>query len=238
MRVAWKSDRGKRKTVNEDSLLIDEESRLFLLADGMSWPCAGDIASGIAVQYAHSFLRSRIGDATSEEDILNLMRQAVIHAHEALKDASRKERAYQGMGTTLIVLFITSDTAYLTHVGDSRAYRLSQGLELITTDHTLENHAQYEVMLRELLFFQKARVLTQAVGPSKKLVCDGHRISFRQGDYLLLCSDGLTDMLSDETIEQIISLHGTAIDKTTELLIEAANRMGGRDNISVVVITR
>jgi PPM family protein phosphatase len=238
MRVAWKTDTGKRKRVNEDSVLIDEESHLFLLADGMSWPCAGDIASGLAVQYAHSFLKSRIMDTTSENDILDLMRQAVIHAHEAVQNASKKDRSYKGMGTTLMVLFIRSDTAYLTHVGDSRAYRLSQGLELITTDHTLENHEQYEVMLREFFFFHKARVLTQAVGPSKKLACDGHSVSFQCGDYLLLCSDGLTDMLSNEAIEQIITLHGPAIDKTADALIEAANRMGGRDNISVVVITR
>jgi serine/threonine protein phosphatase PrpC len=237
MRVAWKSDRGRRKSVNEDSVLIDEESRLFLLADGMSSPCAGDIASGIAVQYAHSFMKGRIEDATSEEDILNLMQQAVIHAHEAVQNASKKNRAYRGMGTTLMVLFIKSDTAFLTHVGDSRAYRISQGLELITTDHTLENQMQHEGMLRELFFFHKARVLAQAVGPSRKLACDGHRVSFRQGDYLLLCSDGLTDMLSDETIQQIITLHGPSIDRTAESLIEAANRMGGRDNISVVVIT-
>jgi PPM family protein phosphatase len=238
MRVAWKSDRGKIKSVNEDSVLVDKESHLFLLADGMSWPCAGDIASGLAVHHAHSFLKSRINDATSEDSILDLMQQAVIHAHETVKNASKKEVTCKGMGTTLMVLFINSDTAFLTHVGDSRAYRLSQGLELITTDHTLENHAQYEVMLRELLFFQKARVLAQAVGPSKKLACDGHRVSFSQGDYLLLCSDGLTDMLSDEAIEQIITMHGPEIDKTTESLIEAANRMGGRDNISVVVLTR
>jgi serine/threonine protein phosphatase PrpC len=88
------------------------------------------------------------------------------------------------------------------------------------------------------LFFRKARVLAQALGPSKKLMCYVHRVIFRQGDFLLLCSDGLTDMLSNETIEQIITLHGPAIDKTADSLIKAANRMGGRDNISVVVINR
>lgn len=237
MRVAWKSDSGKRKSVNEDSVLIDEGSQLFLLADGMSWPCAGHIASDLAVRSAYSFLKGNIEAAAGNEEILHLLRDAVVHAHEAVQRASEKERSYQGMGTTLMVLFIRDETAYLTHVGDSRAYRLSNVLELITTDHSLENHEQHELILRELFFFKKARILAQAVGPSKNLTCDGHSVSFQGGDYLLLCSDGLTDMLSNEAIEQIITMHGAAIDKTADALIEAANRMGGHDNISVVIIT-
>jgi len=238
MQVAWKTDTGKKKKVNEDSVLVDEESHLFLLADGMSRPCAGNIASSIAVQQAHSFLKGKIELDVSEDDILDLMRQAVIHAHEAVRNASKKDPAYKGMGTTLLVLFVRDETAYLTHVGDSRAYRLRRKLEHITTDHTLENQAHHGAMLRELFSLQKARVLTQAVGPSKKLACDCHRVSFRHGDFLLLCTDGLTDMISNDAIEQIITLHGPEIEKTAASLVEAANRMGGRDNISAVVITR
>ena len=238
MQIAWKTDKGKIKKVNEDSLLADQESGLFLLADGMSRPCAGKVASSIAVQQAHSFLKGKIENAVNDDDILELMRQAVIHAHEAVRNASKKNPAYKGMGTTLLVLFIKDETAYVIHVGDSRAYRLRRRLEHITKDHALENEDHHGAMLRELFFLHKARVLTQAVGPSKKLACDEHRVSFHQGDYLLLCSDGLTDMISNDGIEQIITMHGPAIDKTAASLVEAANRMGGQDNISVVVITR
>jgi len=238
MRVAWKTHPGKKKKVNEDFVLVDEESRLFLLADGMSRPCAGNIASSMAVQQAHSFLKDKIENAVSEDTVLDLMTQAVVHAHESVRKASKKNPTYKGMGTTLVILFIKDEKAYLTHVGDSRAYRLRRRLEHITTDHTLENEDHHGAMLREMFSFQKARVLTQAVGPSRKLVCDGHHISFRKGDFLLLCSDGLTDMISNDAIEHIIKMHGSEIDKTAASLVAAANRMGGQDNISVVVITR
>ncbi len=238
MKVAWKSDKGIKKKVNEDTVLVDEESRLFLLADGMSRPCAGKIASSLAVQQAYSFLKGKIENAVSEEITLDLMKQAIAHAHEAVRTASKRNPAHKGMGTTLLVLFIKNETAYVTHVGDSRAYRLRRKLEHITKDHTLENEDHHGTSLRELFSFQKARVLTQAVGPSRKLTCDGHRVTFHQGDILLLCSDGLTDMISNDGIEQIVMMYGPEINKTAASLVEAANRMGGQDNISVVIISR
>jgi protein phosphatase len=235
MNVEWRTHIGRKKKVNEDSVLIDRESGLFLLADGMSAPRAGRVASRLAVRRAHAFLKERL-PLTHNDVVMPLLNQAVEHAHDAVQKASLKRRALRGMGTTLIVLCIRGETAYLSHVGDSRAYlHRGNSLQQITTDHSLDLHADRDVMMRELFYFYHARVLSQAIGLSKKVVCDGHRVELRQGDIILLCSDGLTDMLSDNAVHQIIATHLPDIDRTADVLIEAANEMGGKDNISVVL---
>lgn len=238
MRVAWKTDKGKRKSVNEDAVLIDKNAGLYLLADGMSGPRAGRVASRLAVRKAHAFLLERSAN-TPDADILSLLTQALEHAHGVVQRASLKRGALSGMGTTLIVLCIRNDAAYFSHVGDSRAYLFRQGtLEQITSDHTTGYGIDQDVMLRELFFYHKVRVLSQALGPSKSVVCDCRSIDLLPGDMILLCSDGLTDMLSDGAIEEMLKVHGDDIEKTSSLLVEAANRMGGKDNISLVLIGR
>ena len=236
MRVAWKTDAGKKKKVNEDAVLVDQDAGLFLLADGMSWPKAGDVASGLAVQRAHAWLKD-ITRGASDDDILRILREAVALAHDEIRTTSRNDNALRGMGTTLIVLCIRGDTAYIAHVGDSRAYLLRNGIELITTDHTLTQEISQDAILRELFFFGGPRVLSRALGPAAAPECDGHRVALGKGDILLLCSDGLTDMLSEKAIEEIIACYGQDIEASAEALIEAANRMGGRDNISVVLVS-
>jgi protein phosphatase len=221
--------------VNEDAILVDEEAGLFLLADGMSGPRAGGVASRMAVRKAHSFLKERLAKV-QDDDILPLLNRAIMHAHECVQQASIKRRLLSGMGTTLIILCIRGDKGHVSHVGDSRAYHLRKKLEVITNDHTFESGVDQDVMLRELFFFRKARVLSQALGPSKKIVCDGHRLELQQGDIILLCSDGLTDMLSAPAIEELIGFHKDDMEKASDVLVESANRMGGVDNISLMLI--
>jgi protein phosphatase len=236
MRVAWKTDKGRKKSVNEDAVLVDEEIGLFLLADGMSGPRAGRVASRLAVRKAHAFLKKQLAKAT-DSDILPLLNQALEHSHAEVQKASLKRGALSGMGTTLIVLCIRNDVAHISHVGDSRAYLCRKGtLKRITTDHTMDYGIEQDVMLRELFFFHKARILSQALGPSKAVVCDGHNVELLPGDIILLCSDGLSDMLSDGAIEELVENYSDDIEKASAILVEAANRMGGKDNISLVLI--
>jgi protein phosphatase len=237
MRVAWKTDKGRKKSVNEDAVLVDEDAGLFLLADGMSAPRAGRVASRLAVHKAHAFLKTWYPQA-KDDDILPLLNQALEYAHAEVQKASLRRRVLSGMGTTLIVLSIRGEKAYLSHVGDSRAYRHRKGmLEQITTDHTLDCGIVQHVTIRELFLFHRPRVLSQVLGPSKFVVCDGHRIDLMPADVILLCSDGLTDMLSDGAIAELIATHGDDIEQASALLVEAANQMGGKDNISVILIT-
>jgi protein phosphatase len=236
MRIAWKTDKGRKKSVNEDTVLVDEEAGLFLIADGMSSPRAGGVASRLAVRKAHAFLKERLAQA-GDDEVLSLLERAVDHAHASVQKASLRRRSLSGMGTTLLVLCIRNNTAYLTHVGDSRAYHIRKKLEIITQDHTFEYGVdQEDIMLRELFFFNKVRVLSQAVGPSKKIVCDCHSLELQPGDIMLLCSDGLTDMLSDRAIEELIGYHKDDIERASDILVETANRMGGIDNISLMLI--
>jgi PPM family protein phosphatase len=238
MHAAWKTDKGRKKSVNEDAVLVDEENGLFLLADGMSGPRAGRVASRLAVRKAHAFLKERLSKAP-DTDILPLLNQSLEYAHVEVQKASRKRGALSGMGTTLVVLCIRNDAAWLSHVGDSRGYLYRQGkLAQITTDHTMDYGIDQDVMIRELFFFHKARVLSQALGPSKVVVCEGHSAELLPEDLIMLCSDGLTDMLSDGAIEELIANHGNDIENASALLVEAANRMGGKDNVSVILVKR
>lgn len=237
MRVAWKTNKGRKKPENEDAVLVDVGTGLFLLADGMSGPRAGRVASRLAVRKVHAFLKERLEKATTPE-IVPLLNNALEHAHAEVQKASRKRRLLSGMGTTLIAMNIREDAAYLSHVGDSRAYLYRQGkLARITTDHTMDYGIDQNVMIRELFFFHQARVLSQAIGPSKAVTCDGHSIALLPGDVFLLCTDGLTDMLSDEAIKELIEDHGGDIEEASAVLVEAANRMGGKDNISLVLVS-
>ncbi|MBS3909951.1 MAG: serine/threonine-protein phosphatase [Actinobacteria bacterium] len=235
MRAVWKTDKGRRKRVNEDAVLVDEDAGLFLLADGMSVPRAGRVASRLAVRKAHAFLKERLAKMPGA-DIPPLLSQAVEYAHEAVREASARRHLLWGMGTTLLVQHIRGETACIGHVGDSRAYLLRKGLELITKDHILEIRVDQDVMIRELFFFHRTRVLSRSLGSSEGVVGDIHVRELQPGDIMLLCSDGLTDMLSDETIGEIMVSFGSDINASAEALIDAANRMGGRDNISVVLI--
>ena len=236
MRIARKTNKGRKKSVNDDTVLVDEEAGLFLLADGMSGLRAGRGVSRLAVRKARAFLQKRIMDV-SDAVILPLLNQSVEHAHGEVQKVSRKRGALSSMGTTLMIMCIKGETAYLSHVGDSRAYLYREGmLAQITTEHTLEYGIDQDVMIRDLFFFHKARVLSQALGPSKALVCEGHSVDLLPQDIILLCSDGLTDMLSDGAIEELIGYYKEDLEKASDVLVEAANRMGGKDNISVILV--
>jgi protein phosphatase len=235
MRIAWKTDTGKKKRVNEDAILIDRDNALFLLADGMSGPRAGRVASRLAVRKAHARLRQLL-PSVQEDDIPLLLKESIAFAHQEVQNASVKRRALSGMGTTLIVLYIHDDAAYLCHVGDSRAYLIRKGMELITSDHTHDHTIENDVMIRELFFYHKVRVLSQALGPSKSVACDGHGFSLQPNDIIVLCSDGLTDMLPDSMIETLVGSHRNDLENAVEALVEAANQRGGKDNISVILV--
>ncbi len=237
MRAAWRSDIGRKKRVNEDSVLVDPEAGLFLLADGMSGLGAGKRASETAVMHAHAFLKERMDRVSADDEALRLLDDAVSHADGAVKALSRKNPKFRGMGTTLMVLWVRGGTAYLSHVGDSRAYCLREGLERITTDHSMQHRLEDFSLRCDLFFFGPARVLTQALGPSETIDCAGHCLGVGPGDVLLLCSDGLTDMLSRAAIREILEIYGADIEAAASALVEAANRMGGKDNVTVILVS-
>ncbi|MFH1446459.1 MAG: protein phosphatase 2C domain-containing protein, partial [Chloroflexota bacterium] len=205
MKIASKTDTGRVRTNNEDSILVDQERGIFLLADGMGGHNAGEVASKLAVRTAHDFLKDRISTIESDEELLSALDAAIMRAHEAIKEKAASDIKLRGMGTTLVALVTKNEKAYICHVGDSRAYLLRDSLKQLTKDHTMGEYlVEQKVMSHKKVPAQQWHTLTQAVGVGEYPVPDKNTFDLKYGDLLLLCSDGLTDMLADEEIAAII----------------------------------
>lgn len=237
MKVAYKTDIGKKRTHNEDSILVDELLHIFLLADGMGGHKAGDVASDLAVKESYAWLKENIGKARSKEDISNLLVESLLKAHRKVTARATTDINLAGMGTTFIQMLVVGNNAHICHVGDSRAYHLGSEIKQITQDHTSEMYFVKEgIAVEGVLPVQKMRVLTQAVGGQATLIPEVKQIKLNPRDVLLLCSDGLTDMLSDEEIESVIQKDRNNLLVTADKLIHEANDKGGIDNISVILV--
>jgi len=237
MKAVWKTELGHVRDNNEDALLIDEKQGIFLLADGMGGHNAGEVASDIAVKEAYAFILRDIGDA-EESAVPGILEEALFRAHRAIQTRAALEPALYGMGTTLVELYVRSSRAWLCHAGDSRVYLFRDTLRRMTRDHTVgeasDGTAHKE---NEKMSLRFRRALTQAVGPRDRPVPDSSSFELLSGDILLLCTDGLTDMLSDDEIQDIFVRHKNDCSALVDGLVSAANAKGGRDNISVIAVT-
>jgi len=238
MTIATKTDAGRVRTNNEDSILVDQERGIFLLADGMGGHNAGEVASKLAVDAAHDYLKDRISTIESDDELLSALDAAIMRAHEAIKESAHaSDIQLRGMGTTLVALVTKNEKAYICHAGDSRAYLLRDSLKQLTKDHTMGEYlVEQKIMSREKVPAQQWHTLTQAVGTGENLIPDKNKIGLKSGDILLLCSDGLTNMLTDTKITKILEDNRKNIHRSAELLIEEANTKGVRDNISVILV--
>lgn len=239
-RACGLSDVGVLRSHNEDCFEIDPEHQVFVVADGMGGHSHGEIASRIAVQAIRDHLvghADRAGSAHATKQSARL-RDAVRLAHERVLAAIRKDAALHGMGTTVVSLLVDGDSVAVAHVGDSRAYRVRDGkLELLTQDHTWVN----EQVVAGFLSEEQARVhplknvVTRALGGDSDVEVDVKEWKAQAGDLYLLCSDGLTTMLSDaEILERLGS--SARLEDTCARLVRDANLRGGFDNISVVLL--
>ncbi|MDN3515477.1 MAG: protein phosphatase 2C domain-containing protein [Candidatus Brocadia sp.] len=237
MRVAFKTDVGRKRAHNEDSILVDESMNIFLLADGMGGRQAGEVASNLAVKECYAWLKKNYDRTKREKDISNLLVESLLKAHDAVKAKSMTDINLMGMGTTLTEMVIKKFGAYICHIGDSRAYILSDEIKQITKDHTTEMYfIKDAIVVKGNPPLQKIRVLTQAVGAQETIIPEVKQVELKPADILLLCSDGLTDMLSDKEIESIVLEYRDNLAVIVESLIQAANVKGGIDNISVILI--
>ena len=237
MKVAYKTDVGRKRTHNEDSMLVDEPMHIFLLADGMGGHQAGEVASDLAVKECYAWLKENINKTKNKEDISRLLVESLLKSHHTVKAMSTTDVNLAGMGTTLIQMLVTGNNAHICHVGDSRAYLLRNEIKRITQDHTSEMYFVKNGATEEVdLPVHKMRVLTQAVGGQATPVPEVEQVKLKPEDILLLCSDGLTDMLSDEEIESIIQKYRDNLAMAADHLIKEANDKGGVDNISVILI--
>ncbi len=231
-----RSHDGLVRTNNEDFILADDALGVYLLADGMGGHNAGEVASELAVRTAYAHLAEKLRGSNGNS-IPSLLTGAVTAAHEAVNTKSRTQMNLMGMGTTLVEVLVKDGKACICHAGDSRAYVYHDGLHRLTRDHTMGDQLlENNVLPRELIPDRQWHMLTQAVGVGESPTPDVTCIDYSGGSIFLLCSDGLTDMLTDTEIEALLAASSSDLGKTADTLIDAANRKGGQDNISVVLV--
>jgi len=237
MEVDYRTDTGRRRDHNEDSIIVDRKKGIFLLADGMGGHQAGEVASRMAVEVAYDHLLTLLKPDNTDTEIFQLLVSALLKAHRSIKMSSTEDNlSLMGMGTTLIAMLVRKDSAYICHAGDSRAYLMRKDIiKQITRDQTWGNYLiDQKNMAREKVPPQSWHILTQAVGVTNKIIPELKKVKLKEDDMLLLCSDGLTDMLSDKKIKQTVQKY--LFDRTAVALVQEANKKGGKDNISVVLV--
>jgi protein phosphatase len=218
------SDPGKRRRRNEDAYVV--EPPLFAVADGMGGARAGEIASKIAA----SVLR----DSSGEDAVVELIKEANRRVYEA----ATEDETRSGMGTTITAAIVGDDGVQIGHVGDSRAYRVRDGkLEQLTEDHSLvaELVRSGKLSPEEADVHPQRSVITRTVGTDPDVDVDTLEIDARPGDVFLLCSDGLTTMVDDTSILAVVQKNRASLDKAARALVDAANKGGGEDNITIVL---
>jgi PPM family protein phosphatase len=247
--AAGLSDVELHREHNEDSFCILSDHRLFVVADGMGGHRAGDVASRMATTEMTAFFdATRVDGAgwhTGDDSRLtpdqNRLVSAVKLANQRIFQASIQNRSVQGMGTTVVgALYAREDRKiHIAHVGDSRAYRVrSRGIAQLTRDHSLLN--DYLLVMPNLTTAQRERlpsnVITRALGMQDGVAVDLYFENVEPGDVYVLCSDGLNGMVSDDRILGIVQDAGADVEIAAKALIAQANRNGGEDNITVVVV--
>jgi serine/threonine protein phosphatase PrpC len=226
-RVAAITDPGRTRRHNEDSYVI--EPPLFAIADGMGGAQAGEVASRLAT----AALKEGQVDAGGEQRISDLIQAA----NRRVYDRSSSDPNTSGMGTTITVALVEDDHVAFGHVGDSRAYLIRDAsMEQLTEDHSLVNELLKTGRLsrEEAETHPQRSVITRALGTDPDVDVDTFSVRAENGDLFLLCSDGLTDMVSEESILDVVERHRDDIDGALRALVKEANRGGGQDNITVV----
>jgi serine/threonine protein phosphatase PrpC len=243
-----RTDVGRKRKGNEDSLFLNPEQKLYVVADGMGGHAAGEIASRVAVDAINEFVTLTGGneeitwpfgldDTISYEG--NRLKTAIRHANRRVLEATRESPEYEGMATTVAAVLVDGDTAHIAHVGDSRIYLWSGGgISQLTSDHSWVNEQiQSGVISPEQARNHPLRnVVTRALGGRSDLVVDIQSRRMEPGDVLLLCSDGLTTMIGDEDIARIIADAAGDVARAATALVDEANERGGDDNITVVLL--
>jgi protein phosphatase len=250
MKISYEAitDVGRKRKGNEDSVFVNPEQNLFVVADGMGGHAAGEVASRLAVDAINDFIELTGGDDEITwpfglDDSMsydgNRLKTAVRFANKKVLETTKERSEYEGMATTVAAVLLEGDAANLAHVGDSRVYLLREGeLSQLTSDHSwINEQIQSGVISADQARSHPLRnVVTRALGGKPDLLVDMQVHPMEPGDVLLLCSDGLTTMLPDDEIAHLMRENEEDVGLAARALVDGANARGGEDNITVLLL--
>ena len=243
LKIAGYTDTGLRREYNQDHIGFDQELGIAVLADGMGGHKAGEVAAHMAVKFVLEKLRKFVLQENSVSitgsQLLEFVSNTISSSNAEIYSAQEAEQAYKGMGTTIVATVVIGTQVYVGHVGDSRLYLYrSRTLQRLTKDHSLVQ----DLIDRGFYTEREARsanvghVVTRALGTRPEVEVEANDEQLQAYDLLLLCSDGLTDMVSDWQIAEIIDENIADLEVAAKKLIALANHYGGKDNISVILM--
>ena len=248
IRYAAKTDVGMKRTHNEDYFSLIEDEQLFIVADGMGGHASGEVASKLSAETIGEFYqRTREDeDATwpykmdrSLSYIENRLVCAIRLANLRIYEQASRDIRFKGMGTTIVTTLVCGDKIYLGHVGDSRVYRVRNGdIAQLTRDHSLledYKEAKPDMTEEEERNFPHKNVITRALGMRESVQVDVRAHQIQSGDVYVLCSDGLSGMITDPQIHNIVA-NAKSLERAVAELVDAANRAGGTDNVTVLLL--
>lgn len=240
MKVFAKSDIGRAREMNQDAYYASQPSDtvgLYIVADGMGGYNGGEIASSLAVTSAKNYIENNFAEIEhTKEKLQELVKNAIEYANMIVYEKSKEIQQLEGMGTTIEVALVHNNRVYIGHVGDSRIYRIRKNfIRKLTTDHSyVEKLIKDGTITRDQAeHHPKKNMLTNALGCTSYVEPDILVKGFQKDDILVLTTDGLTNMVSDEKIYSIVT---DIIEVAADELIEKANQAGGLDNITVVIV--
>ena len=238
MRIYSATDVGQKRKMNQDYVFVSQEPvgnlpNLFAVADGMGGHNAGDYASAHAVQTLASQIQ-----ADADFNPIKVIRHAIEAANTEIIDQAQRDEGLRGMGTTMVVATIVGNYAYVANVGDSRLYVVQGQIRQVTRDHSLvqEMVRLGEINAEEARNHPDKNIITRALGAEKTVDVDFFDLKLEPGNTILMCSDGLSNMVEDRKMEEIITNPDKDITWKGDTLIREANQNGGKDNIAVILI--
>jgi serine/threonine protein phosphatase PrpC len=237
MRAFSITDIGLKRTINQDYVFCSENAvgnlpNLFIVADGMGGHKAGDFASKYTVDTLVKYIRDH-----EEENPIKIIREGILFSNRRLLEKSVAYPEKHGMGTTLVAATAIGNILYVANVGDSRLYVVNESIRQVTKDHSLveEMVDLGEITKEEARNHPDKNIITRAIGVKLEVIPDFFEVNLNKGDTILMCSDGLSNMVEDENLKEIIQEEKSLSDKAAAL-IRKANEHGGKDNIAVVIV--
>ncbi len=239
MKVYAKTDIGKQRETNQDAFdtgYFDDGTVWAVVCDGMGGVSGGQVASSLCIDKTVNAMKRSYRENMTVNNVKNMLVSAINAANSCVFDESLKDRELKGMGTTIVAVVIVNGIAVIAHVGDSRAYLINDTIKQITKDHSyvqllVDNG---KITAEEAETHPDKNIITRAIGIEGFVDVDIDLVDIKDTDKILLCSDGLNGYVKDEVILETVKKYG---DSSTEKLVETANLNGGRDNITVVLIS-